>query len=63
MMKKALAMKMIRVNPNLNQGQSPLAGTFKGRVSSPFVKSYFIDFSKRSDFAHNEQPKLFGLGN
>lgn len=40
------------VNPNLNQGQSPLAGTFKGRVSSPFVKSYFIDFSKRSDFAN-----------
>jgi hypothetical protein len=40
------------VNPNLNQGQSPLGGTFKGRVSSPFVKSYFIDFSKRSDFAN-----------
>ena len=40
------------VNPNLSQNQSPLAGTFKGRVSSPFVKSYFIDFSKRSDFAN-----------
>jgi hypothetical protein len=40
------------VNPNLNQGQSPLAGTFTGRISSPFVKSYFIDFSKRSDFTN-----------
>lgn len=40
------------VNQNLAQNQSPLAGAFGGRISSPFVKSYFIDFSKRSDFTN-----------
>ena len=49
------------VNPNVAQDESPLSGAFTGRISSPFVKSYFIDFSKRADFANiMDNPNFLG---
>lgn len=50
------------VDPEITSGE-PLGGKFNGRVSSPFIKQYFIDFSKRSDFCFNGKSKLFRLGN
>ena len=39
----------------------PLGGSFSGRISSPFIKSYFIDFSKRVDFNNiMDDPNFLG---
>lgn len=49
------------VNQNIRQDQSPLAGEFAGRISTPFIKSYFIDFSKRSDYSNiMDNPNFLG---
>ena len=48
------------VDPEISSSE-PLGGKFNGRVSSPFIKQYFIDFSKRSDFsALMENPNFLG---